>query len=213
MNARLAAPGFDAVFSSNTLHIMGWPEVDALFAGLPTSSPAMRGWPFTAPSTMAGNSPERAIAAFDAWLKGQERPPRAYAISRRSTRWRKARLVLLEDRAMPSNNRCIVWAQRRTGRAAGRSTCLIAPANCPTPTGAPRHRRRSVHQPRLPRRRRRNRRRRHRTRLAGAAPGAARRCGPPGRVAAALPARAFLRRFLARMELRRAWRGTGASTT
>ena len=27
---------FDAVFSANTLHIMGWPEVEAFFAGLAT---------------------------------------------------------------------------------------------------------------------------------------------------------------------------------
>ena len=31
-----AAPGFDAVFTANTLHIMAWPQVEALFTGLPT---------------------------------------------------------------------------------------------------------------------------------------------------------------------------------
>src|SRR5262249_39097810 len=30
-----AAPRVDAVFSANTLHIMGWPEVEKLFARLP----------------------------------------------------------------------------------------------------------------------------------------------------------------------------------
>ena len=34
-------PGpYDAVFSANTLHIMGWPEVEALFAGLPVVTSA-----------------------------------------------------------------------------------------------------------------------------------------------------------------------------
>ena len=27
--------GYDAIYSANTLHIMGWPQVQALFAGLP----------------------------------------------------------------------------------------------------------------------------------------------------------------------------------
>ncbi|MCZ7654460.1 MAG: class I SAM-dependent methyltransferase [Rhodocyclaceae bacterium] len=59
------------------------------------------------PFNYGGNSPARAMA-FDAWLMGRA-PHQAYAISRRSTRCLKAGLVLLEDRAMPSNNRCIVW--------------------------------------------------------------------------------------------------------
>ncbi len=100
---------FDAVFTANTLHIMGWPQVVLLFGGLPdvlapggrlvVYGPFNRGGRFTSDSN----------AAFDGWLKRVD-PARglrdAEAVDALA---RRAGLSLIEDRDMPSNNSCRVW--------------------------------------------------------------------------------------------------------
>lgn len=102
----------DAVFTANTLHIMGWPEVQRLFAGLPrvlapgglllVYGPFNRGGQFTSP----GN------AAFDAALR-QADPRRGLRdVAAVDALAQAAGLALVDDVAMPANNRCLVW--RRT---------------------------------------------------------------------------------------------------
>jgi len=113
INGDPPAGKFDAVFSANTLHIMGWSEVLRLFALLPqlmsdagllvVYGPFNYGGEFTSPSN----------AAFDATLRAGD--------SRRGIRnfedvdaiARRAGLALVEDRAMPANNRCITWKSTR----------------------------------------------------------------------------------------------------
>ena len=100
---------FDAVFSANTLHIMGWPEVESLFAHLPrvlapdatlvVYGPFNLGGKFTAPSN----------EAFDAQLRAGD-PRRGIrdleAVQALATR---AGLTFVADVGMPANNRCVVW--------------------------------------------------------------------------------------------------------
>ena len=103
---------FDAAFTANTLHIMGWPEVQALFAALaqvlaPDAVLAVYG-----PFNYDGRFTSPSNAAFDDWLK--QRSPRSAirdfaAIDRLA---RSIGLILVEDRPMPANNRTLVW--RRT---------------------------------------------------------------------------------------------------
>lgn len=104
-----AGARFEAVFTANTLHIMGWSQVTALFAGLPdvlapggrliVYGPFNRGVQFTSDSN----------AAFDRWLQGVD-PVRgirdAEAVDELA---RRAGLALIEDRDMPSHNACRVW--------------------------------------------------------------------------------------------------------
>jgi SAM-dependent methyltransferase len=100
---------FDAVFTANTLHIMGWDDVVRCFARLPSVlAPGARVVVY-GPFNYAGGFTSHSNAAFDARLKADD--PRAgirdfAAVDGLAQR---AGLTLVEDRAMPANNRCVVW--------------------------------------------------------------------------------------------------------
>ncbi|MBY4675879.1 DUF938 domain-containing protein [Marinobacterium arenosum] len=107
----LAGP-FDVVYSANTLHIMGWPEVEQFFAGvgrvlaadglLLVYGPFRYGGDYTSPSN----------AQFDRWL--QKRDPRSgirdfEAVDALA---REIGLSLIADHAMPANNQLLIWQRR-----------------------------------------------------------------------------------------------------
>ncbi len=107
------APGqpgrFDAVFTANTLHIMGWPQVERLFAWLPAVLAAGGLLVVYGPFHEAGRPTSPGNAAFDRQLR--ERDP-ASGIRERAevdALARAAGLAPLADHAMPANNRCLVW--------------------------------------------------------------------------------------------------------
>lgn len=104
---------FDAVFSANTLHIMGWEEVEKLFARLPDVMADDATLVVYGAFNYGGRFTSESNAAFDAWLKEQD-PRRGLrdfeAVNDLAGR---AGLWLAEDRAMPSNNRCLVWRRGR----------------------------------------------------------------------------------------------------
>src|SRR5687768_5744035 len=103
------AQRFDAVFTANTLHIMGWPEVEALFAHLPrvlerdatlvVYGPFNVGGKFTAPSN----------AAFDAQLRAGDPRRGIRDLEAVQALAAKAGLACVADLDMPANNRCVVW--------------------------------------------------------------------------------------------------------
>lgn len=107
------APGFDAVFSANTLHIMGWPDVAALFAGmagvLADSASVVVYGPFNDGGAYTSDSNRE----FDGWLKARD--PRsgirdAEAVDALA---RAIGLQRVADVAMPANNRCLAWRRER----------------------------------------------------------------------------------------------------
>lgn len=107
---------FDAVFSANTLHIMGWDEVEALFAGLPAVLAADAKLAVYGPFNRAGAHTSPSNAAFDAKLRAED--PRmglrdAEAVDALA---HAAGLRLAADVAMPANNALRVW---RRGDQAG----------------------------------------------------------------------------------------------
>lgn len=104
--------GYDAIFSANTLHIMGWADVQRLFVLLPTLmtddalltvyGPFNRDGQFTSP----GN------ATFDASLR-VDHPQRGIRdVEAVDALARSAGLGSLDDRAMPAHNRCLTWRRR-----------------------------------------------------------------------------------------------------
>ena len=106
------AARFDAVFTANTLHIMGWPEVQALFAGLahaltPDAVIAVYG-----PFNYDGRFTSPSNAEFDAWLKRRSSQSGIRDFAAVDQLARSIGFTLLEDRAMPANNRTLLW--RRT---------------------------------------------------------------------------------------------------
>ena len=128
VNDTLPAGRYDAVFSANTLHIMGWPEVQRLFAQLPAVMEPGALLTVYGPFNRDGRFSSPGNAAFDADLRAGD--PRCgirdvEAVAALAT---VAGLTLLEDRAMPANNRCITWQHGTpTADAARRDRAGIDP--------------------------------------------------------------------------------------
>jgi SAM-dependent methyltransferase len=103
---------FDAVFTANTLHIMSWPEVGKLFAGLDrilrkedaiiaVYGPFNYGGRFTSPSN----------EAFESWLKQQSPVSGIRDFEAVNALAAGIGFTLAEDRAMPANNRLLFWTR------------------------------------------------------------------------------------------------------
>jgi hypothetical protein len=105
------AQGYDAVFSANTLHIMGWAEVEAFLSGvgqllagadagvLVVYGPFNRGGAYSSDSNRD----------FDAWLKARDPRSGIRDFEAVDALARGAGLRLVDDVAMPANNRCLAW--------------------------------------------------------------------------------------------------------
>ena len=100
---------YDAVFSANTLHIMGWPEVEQFFEGVgcvlePGGVLAIYG-----PFNYNGAFTSESNARFDAWLKSRDPVSGVRDFEAVDALARAQGLVLQQDIAMPANNRTLVW--------------------------------------------------------------------------------------------------------
>ncbi|WP_028312570.1 MULTISPECIES: DUF938 domain-containing protein [Derxia] len=107
--AALAGGRFDAVFSANTLHIMGWPEVEAFFAALPALAAADARLVVYGPFNYGGQFTSESNAQFDVWLKNRGAHMGIRDFEAVDALAAKAGFALVEDRAMPANNRCVLW--------------------------------------------------------------------------------------------------------
>ena len=104
---------YDAIFTANTLHIMSWPEVRDSFAALPRVLIGDAVLAVYGPFNYDGRYTSESNASFDAWLK--QRYSAHSGIRDFAAVDGLARSIgfdLVEDRAMPANNRTLVW--RRT---------------------------------------------------------------------------------------------------
>jgi SAM-dependent methyltransferase len=107
---------FDAIFSANTLHIMGWNDVVRFFAVLPRLMAQNARLTVYGPFNLGGRFTSESNARFDAMLK-QDDPKRGIRdLEAVDALARDAGLVLCEDAQMPANNRCITWERRETLR-------------------------------------------------------------------------------------------------
>ncbi|ALN55444.1 hypothetical protein GLE_0085 [Lysobacter enzymogenes] len=103
------ARGFDAVFSANTLHIMGWPQVEAFFAGLATVLAAQASVVVYGPFNYRGRYTSDSNRDFDGWLKARDPVSGIRDFEAVDELAAAIGLRLREDIAMPANNRCLVW--------------------------------------------------------------------------------------------------------
>lgn len=99
----------DAVFSANILHIMPWSAVECLFARLPDVLAANARLVIYGPFNYGGQFSSDSNAAFDRWLKEKAPHQGIRDFKKVHALAQAAGLELVEDRAMPSNNRCLVW--------------------------------------------------------------------------------------------------------
>jgi cyclopropane fatty-acyl-phospholipid synthase-like methyltransferase len=108
---------YDAVFSANTLHIMAWEEVATFFAALPRVlrpgglvliyGPFNYGGRFTSPSN----------AQFDASLRAAAPQRGLRDFEAVDELARRAGLLLVDDHAMPANNRLLAWRRTLHGKS------------------------------------------------------------------------------------------------
>ena len=104
---------FDAIFSANTLHIMGWDEVVLLFAGLPTVMSPGALLTVYGPFNEGGRFSSASKADFDAALRAADPQRGIRDIEAVDDLAQAAGLVRVDDHAMPANNRCLTWQRRR----------------------------------------------------------------------------------------------------
>ncbi len=100
----------DAVFSANTLHIMSWREVETFFRRLPAVLAAGGRLVIYGPFNYHGRFTSSSNAEFDQWLKARATHQGIRDFEAVCALAQEAGLTLLEDRAMPAHNRCLVWA-------------------------------------------------------------------------------------------------------
>ena len=99
----------DAVFNANTVHIVSWPAVQRMFAGIgrvlqPGGVLCLYG-----PFNYGGAYTSASNANFDAWLKARDLHSGIRDFEAVCELAAAQGLSLLQDIAMPSNNRLLAW--------------------------------------------------------------------------------------------------------
>ncbi len=103
---------FDAMFSANTLHIISWEQVLRMFVCLPGVMTDDALLVVYGPFNYGGRFTSASNADFDASLKASAPQMGIRDFEAVNTLAGNAGLELVEDRAMPANNRCLVWRRR-----------------------------------------------------------------------------------------------------
>ncbi len=103
----------DAAFSANTAHIMSWPLVEAMFAGVARLLPPRGLFALYGPFNYGGKATSASNAEFDAWLRGRDAASGLRDFEAIAALAARSGFALEEDNAMPANNRLLVF--RRNG--------------------------------------------------------------------------------------------------
>ncbi len=103
----------DGVFTANTLHIMHWPQVTALFAGLPAVARPGTVLAVYGPFRYDGAYTSGSNASFDAMLQARDPGSGIRDFEAVDALARAAGFKLKADHAMPANNQTIVWTLER----------------------------------------------------------------------------------------------------
>jgi cyclopropane fatty-acyl-phospholipid synthase-like methyltransferase len=98
-----------AVFSANTLHIMGWPQVQRFFSALAQHLAADGVLAVYGPFNYGGRYTSESNAQFDQWLKTQSAYSAIRDFEAVDALAQNAGLTLVADHAMPANNRLLQW--------------------------------------------------------------------------------------------------------
>jgi cyclopropane fatty-acyl-phospholipid synthase-like methyltransferase len=103
---------FDGVFSANTLHIMSWREVGMLFDALPSVTTPDAKVVIYGPFNYEGAYTSASNAAFDESLKARSPHMGLRDMEAVDALARRAGFALIDDVAMPANNRTLVWQRQ-----------------------------------------------------------------------------------------------------
>lgn len=100
---------YDGVFSANTVHIMSWPEVESMFAGIERILLPGGRFCLYGPFNYDGQYTSESNANFDRWLKTRDPKSGIRDVADLNKLAEKAGLKLVRDYDMPANNRILVW--------------------------------------------------------------------------------------------------------
>ena len=106
---------FDAVFSANTLHIMSWRQVQALFERLPKLLADNALVAIYGPFNRNGQFTSDSNRAFDASLRRADPLRGIRDLEAVQQLAQHAGLRQVADIEMPSNNACLIWTNARRG--------------------------------------------------------------------------------------------------
>jgi cyclopropane fatty-acyl-phospholipid synthase-like methyltransferase len=104
---------YDAVFSANALHIMSWDEVELLFSRLPEVTTEDATLAIYGPFNYDGHYTSQSNAAFDDWLQERGSHMRIRDAEAVDALAEIAGFELIDDVAMPANNRLRIWRRAR----------------------------------------------------------------------------------------------------
>ncbi len=102
----------DVVFSANAVHIMSWPEVKLMFAGIDRVLASGGMLCLYGPFNYQGRYSSESNARFDAWLKARDPNSGVRDFEDLDALASQAGLTLQADYEMPANNRTLVWQRR-----------------------------------------------------------------------------------------------------
>jgi cyclopropane fatty-acyl-phospholipid synthase-like methyltransferase len=99
----------DAIFTANTLHIVGLDAVADFFRGAGATLKPAGVLCVYGPFNYRGSYTSASNAQFDAWLKSRDAASGIRDFEALDALARAAGLILSADHAMPANNRTLVW--------------------------------------------------------------------------------------------------------
>jgi hypothetical protein len=102
---------FDAAFTANTLHIMGWSDVEAMFAGLDRVLDEDATVVAYGPFNVGGAFTSESNAQFDESLKARDPRSGVRDLDAVDALARGIGFTLVADIAMPAHNRCLAWTR------------------------------------------------------------------------------------------------------
>jgi cyclopropane fatty-acyl-phospholipid synthase-like methyltransferase len=113
-----AGGAYDAIFSANTLHIMGWAAVEDFFRGAGRTLAAGGVLCVYGPFRYGGRYTSDSNAEFDAWLHARDPLSGIRDLEALESLARAQHLVLTADHPMPANNQTLVWRAQPAATAA-----------------------------------------------------------------------------------------------
>lgn len=99
----------DAVFNANTVHIVAWPAVERLFAGIGRVLEIGGLLCLYGPFNYGGRYSAESNARFDAWLKNRDPASGVRDFEALDRLARAQGMTLFKDVDMPRDNRALVW--------------------------------------------------------------------------------------------------------
>lgn len=104
---------YQGIFSANTTHIMSWPEVIELFAGVDKVIEPDGKFCLYGPFNYQGQFTSPSNQHFDQWLKARDPKSGIRDFEALNELAEKSDLKLTNDYEMPVNNRMLVWRKNQ----------------------------------------------------------------------------------------------------